>query len=197
MYYHQKCHGDEERIKIVKQNRFCCAFCEKSRKTSSIASRGPALKKTRAFAQTRVKPSTENKFSGDGKIGFLGFNANEVVDSSSDDECNDAIAKPARRPSTPYEQQARSSTDNRSSVDGEIVDASDWSGDQVYKYFKNIFPKHAHVFKEHEIDGPTLGLLKRRDIIQGFDIKIGPALKIYHHVLMLQTKIVDPTLSWH
>lgn len=63
----------------------------------------------------------------------------------------------------------------------------------LFKHFKSIFPRHAHVFKDHEIDGPSLYLLKRKDIIRGFNIEIGPALKLYNHILMMQTKSRDPT----
>ena len=38
-----------------------------------------------------------------------------------------------------------------------------------------------------EIDGPSLLLLKRSDVLQGLSLRLGPALKIYNHVMKLQT----------
>lgn len=38
-----------------------------------------------------------------------------------------------------------------------------------------------------EIDGQSLLLLKRSDVLQGLSLKLGPALKIYTHVMRLQT----------
>lgn len=167
--------------------------------TPPTATKATVPKKTRAFAQTRVKPTTtDTKFSSDGKSGFLGFNANEVVES--DDEANEPT-NPKRRRSDSLEHrtqmQQRSSRDS-SSIDDDtsIPNATKWSSDQVYKYFKNKFPRHAHVFKDHEIDGPSLYLLKRGDIIKGFNLKIGPALKIYGHVQEIQLNRKDLTLSW-
>lgn len=155
-----------------------------------------------------MKPATtDNKFASDSKIGFLGFNANEAANSSSSND--EAEVPPQPRLSRPIrsgsqmqrnQQQQRSSSDNRhSSIDGDAstIDAREWSADEVFRYFKSIFPRHAHVFKDHEIDGPSLYLLKRGDIIRGFDIKIGPALKLYGHILMMQTKNKDQTLAWH
>lgn len=174
----------------MKENRFCCGGCEKSRKTNTPpnAANGPAQKKTRAFAQTRAKPpSTESKFSNDD---FLGFNANEVVESSTSDDEADAPTQSLPR---------NSRSDNRSSIDDDasIVDARAWSTDQVFKYFKSKFPRQAHVFKEHEIDGSSLYLLKRGDVVKGFNIKLGPALKIHRHICELQTNKKDRTLTWH
>lgn len=189
----------------MKENRFFCG-CDKSRSKTNTppnAAKVTAQKKTRAFAQTRVKPaSTDNKFSSDGKIGFLGFNANEVIESSSSesDEANESTQSlPHHSRPSRSQMQNLSSTDNRSSIDEDIstFDATEWSTDQVFKYFKNKFPRHAHVFKDHEIDGSSLYLLKRGDVVKGFNIKLGPALKIYGHILAIQTKSNNPRLSWH
>ncbi|XP_037042804.1 uncharacterized protein LOC119079092 [Bradysia coprophila] len=193
-HFHAKCHGSEDKIKIIKENRFCCGICGKHPKRVSTPSR-TVTEKPRAFAQRRVKPTgADNKSSGGG---FLGFNADEVIETSSsdEDESNDLVqtARVQRPAQNRMPQRHPSGTDD----DVSSIDASDWSIEQVFKYFKNIFPRHAHVFKDHEIDGPSLYLLKRGDIVKGFDIKIGPALKIYGHILKLQTKNNDPTLSWH
>lgn len=209
-YFHPKCHGTEDKIKIIKENRFCCGNCGKSRKinTPPNAAKETAPKKTRAFAQARcMKPSTtDNKFANDGKTGFLGFNAsNEVIEASSSDEA-DEPPQFHRRPILRQNSQScqirqRSSSQSRLSRiddgdDNGIIEPSEWSTDQVFKYFRNKFPRHAHVLKDHEIDGPSLLLLKRGDVVRGFDMKIGPALKLYGEILMIQTRCQDQTLSW-
>lgn len=119
--------------------------------------------KSRAFAQRRMKPTDNNKSSGGG---FLGFNADEVIETSSsddDDKSNDYPVPIRQRHASPRSQR-QLATQNRMAPGGieddvTSIDASDWSADEVFKYFENIFPQHAHVFKDHEIDGPSLYLL--------------------------------------
>lgn len=47
-----------------------------------------------------------------------------------------------------------------------------------------------------QIDGHSLLLLKRSDVLKGLDLLLGPALKIYRHVLKLQVRRDDPQLYW-
>lgn len=69
-----------------------------------------------------------------------------------------------------------------------MSDASQWSIDDVVQYFRNAgFCNQADVFREQEIDGKSLLLLKRTDVLNGLSLKMGPALKIYTHVERLQT----------
>ncbi|XP_067118416.1 uncharacterized protein [Centruroides vittatus] len=69
-----------------------------------------------------------------------------------------------------------------------VRDTKNWSIDDVVKYFVNAgFPEESAAFKEQEIDGKSLLLLKRNDVLTGLSLKLGPALKIYNHVRKLQT----------
>ncbi|CAH1775960.1 unnamed protein product [Owenia fusiformis] len=74
-------------------------------------------------------------------------------------------------------------------IKDEIPDASDWTMDDVVEYFKKKgFEEQADIFKEQEIDGKSLLLLKRNDVLTGLALKLGPALKIFKHVEKLQTR---------
>ena len=44
------------------------------------------------------------------------------------------------------------------------------------------------MFLFQEIDGASALVLQRRDVLQGLGLKLGPALKIYHHIKRLQTR---------
>ncbi|XP_067641771.1 histone acetyltransferase KAT6B [Eurosta solidaginis] len=79
----------------------------------------------------------------------------------------------------------------------DVPDVKDWNVDQVATYFAKYFPNEAHVFKEHEIDGTSLLLLKRSDVIKKLPIKLGPSLRIYSLILKIQTQLNDPTLGWN
>ncbi|RWS16424.1 sterile alpha motif domain-containing protein 13-like protein [Dinothrombium tinctorium] len=68
-----------------------------------------------------------------------------------------------------------------------LKDPSEWTVDEVEEFIREIgFPEQAHLFKEQEIDGRSLLLLKRVDVLTGLPMKLGPALKIYAHIFRLQ-----------
>ncbi|CAL1277690.1 unnamed protein product [Larinioides sclopetarius] len=70
--------------------------------------------------------------------------------------------------------------------------ARKWSIENVEEFFKFIgFEDEAPAFREQEIDGLSLLLMKRNDVLTGLGIKLGPALKIYKHIVTLQTRIGD------
>ncbi|GIY47658.1 zinc finger protein ubi-d4 [Caerostris extrusa] len=70
--------------------------------------------------------------------------------------------------------------------------AKKWSIENVETFFKFIgFEDEAPAFREQEIDGLSLLLMKRNDVLTGLGIKLGPALKIYKHILALQSRIGD------
>lgn len=48
------------------------------------------------------------------------------------------------------------------------------------------FPSESIIFREQEIDGRSLMLLKREDVLAGLNLKLGPAVKIYAHISMMQ-----------
>ncbi|XP_030149885.1 atherin [Lynx canadensis] len=58
----------------------------------------------------------------------------------------------------------------------------------VVEYFTEAgFPEQATAFQEQEIDGKSLLLMQRTDVLTGLSIRLGPALKIYeHHIKVLQ-----------
>ena len=63
----------------------------------------------------------------------------------------------------------------------------DWSCDDVETFVRFIgYSDQAATFRDQEIDGVSLLLLKRSDLLTGMDLKLGPAVKIYGHVQRLQ-----------
>lgn len=66
-------------------------------------------------------------------------------------------------------------------------DASEWSISDVVDFFTSAgFSEQAAAFRDQEIDGKSLLLMKRSDVLTGLSIKLGPALKIHRHVQRLQ-----------
>ncbi|MFT7802581.1 atherin-like [Arapaima gigas] len=64
----------------------------------------------------------------------------------------------------------------------------EWTVSDVVSYFVAAgFPEQAAAFRTQEIDGKSLLLMQRNDVLTGLSIRLGPALKIYErHVKVLQ-----------
>ncbi|KAK3510376.1 hypothetical protein QTP70_005669 [Hemibagrus guttatus] len=69
-----------------------------------------------------------------------------------------------------------------------ITNPVDWTVADVASYFTAAgFPEQALAFRMQEIDGKSLLLMQRNDVLTGLSIRLGPALKIYErHVKVLQ-----------
>ncbi|RWS31423.1 histone acetyltransferase KAT6B-like protein [Leptotrombidium deliense] len=63
----------------------------------------------------------------------------------------------------------------------------EWSIEDVYTFVGSIgYAEEALAFKDQCIDGVSLMLLTRNDVLTGLSMKLGPALKIYGHIKKLQ-----------
>ncbi|XP_044310025.1 atherin [Varanus komodoensis] len=67
-------------------------------------------------------------------------------------------------------------------------DPVEWTVSDVVDYFTEAgFAEQATAFQEQEIDGKSLLLMQRTDVLTGLSIRLGPALKIYeYHIKVLQ-----------
>ncbi|XP_063218102.1 sterile alpha motif domain-containing protein 13 [Bacillus rossius redtenbacheri] len=82
-------------------------------------------------------------------------------------------------------------------IDDSVPDASCWSVDQVYRYLSDQgFPEEAAILRHHGIDGPSLLLMKRDDVLIELSLKLGPALKLYKQVKKLQIRRSEEYFFW-
>nr|XP_008102821.1 PREDICTED: atherin [Anolis carolinensis] len=74
------------------------------------------------------------------------------------------------------------------SVKEKPSDPVEWTVGDVVDYFTEAgFAEQASAFQEQEIDGKSLLLMQRTDVLTGLSIRLGPALKIYeYHIKVLQ-----------
>ncbi|XP_030640848.1 sterile alpha motif domain-containing protein 13 isoform X1 [Chanos chanos] len=97
------------------------------------------------------------------------------------------------------ETKTNGSMDTKSSSveNGQLPDPSHWAVADVVNYFKATgFEEQANAFQDQEIDGKSLLLMTRNDVLTGLSIKLGPALKIYeYHVKPLQTQHLKSNAS--
>ncbi|XP_043091295.1 sterile alpha motif domain containing 1a [Puntigrus tetrazona] len=109
---------------------------------------------------------------------------------------SDAVADPVREGDTRTKSTTEEETANGDGADNgndevkkEIgQDPLLWSVADVASYFTSAgFPEQALAFRTQEIDGKSLLLMQRSDVLTGLSIRLGPALKIYeNHVKVLQ-----------
>uniref|UniRef100_W5MP48 Sterile alpha motif domain containing 13 n=1 Tax=Lepisosteus oculatus TaxID=7918 RepID=W5MP48_LEPOC len=96
------------------------------------------------------------------------------------------------------ENKANGSVDIKNPVEnGQLPDPQEWAVSDVVNYFKAAgFEEQAIAFQDQEIDGKSLLLMTRNDVLTGLSIKLGPALKIYeYHVKPLQTQHMKNSTS--
>ena len=74
--------------------------------------------------------------------------------------------------------------------DPNIPDVSGWDCAKIREYFEdNGFPPNVcQTLIDQEIDGGSLLLLHRNDVLTSLGLKLGPAMKVFNHVKKLQTR---------
>uniref|UniRef100_A0A3Q2QML3 Scm polycomb group protein like 2 n=1 Tax=Fundulus heteroclitus TaxID=8078 RepID=A0A3Q2QML3_FUNHE len=105
-------------------------------------------------------------------------------------------SNPAELSSTPSLRrvEAASSTTgpepNRESLQLPGRNPSSWSIEEVMQFVRDADPTalapHAELFRKHEIDGKALMLLRSDMIMKYMGLKLGPALKLCHHIERLK-----------
>ncbi|XP_050101632.1 uncharacterized protein LOC126581791 [Anopheles aquasalis] len=74
-----------------------------------------------------------------------------------------------------------------------------WTCDDVSGYFSRFRQSWGELFLEQEIDGASLLLLQRNDVLSRFGLKLGPAMELYQRIVALQSgesETVDVRLTW-
>lgn len=80
----------------------------------------------------------------------------------------------------------------------DVPDVKTWDCDTVYVYFRSkTNDEYANLLKENQIDGDALLLIKREDVLNRFNLKLGPALRLYSHIVALQCRNNHPVLAWN
>lgn len=80
----------------------------------------------------------------------------------------------------------------------DVPDVKTWDCDTVYVYFRSkTSDEYANLLKENQIDGDALLLIKREDVLNRFNLKLGPALRLYSHIVALQCRNNHPILAWN
>lgn len=183
---------------IVHKQRFKCYQCrlfddtvKKSKRASKQRSSGFA-----GFTDTEIHE--KKRFFVDEKMGIMETVVKQQIPSPPPiAESDTATTVATTTISTVVHPSMDWCFDAVNGTSGAVPDASEWDFQQVHDYFSKYFPKDVvDVFRDQEIDGSTLLLFKRTDVLRRLNLKLGPALRVYAHVLRLQTRSNDIRLTW-
>lgn len=118
-----------------------------------------------------------------------------------------SVRKDLVQPDTPMDESKPESDNEKMEIEYDtktaitphdsIPDVRKWDCDEVYMYFTVKTPEYAQLFKDNQIDGDALLLIKREDVLNRFNLKLGPALRLYSHIVSLQYKNNNPILAWN
>ncbi|XP_062589707.1 histone acetyltransferase KAT6B-like [Saccostrea cucullata] len=116
--------------------------------------------------------------------------ANDTADDSREDNTSCLPTPYDSAASSDEDLRAKRRSEERSPSDQKKIhypDASKWEVEDVVKFFTNLgYKDQAEALQEQEIDGQSLLLMKRSDVLTGLSVRLGPALKMYQHVMKLQ-----------
>ncbi|XP_076818047.1 uncharacterized protein LOC143463457 isoform X2 [Clavelina lepadiformis] len=130
----------------------------------------------------------------EGSIGLPDMVSKKANDVQSDDSSN-ATGNDAT--SSNHSSNIAQNYNRISIYDNVIPNSADWTANEVAEYFKSLgFSEQASVFTREEIDGRSLLLLRRADVIAGLSLKLGPAVKIFEHITKLQNASLSKS-SYH
>lgn len=141
---------------------------------------------------------------------FAGFSETELSghgnDEAPDNECLSANIK-EEEPDPERVDEYRRSSDRivcKQEKSDRIIAKEEkeirfWSCDDVCRYFSRHCQDWGDLFQEQEIDGPSLLLMQKGDVLSRFGLKLGPAMELYQRIVALQNgdrEIVDVRLTW-
>lgn len=167
-------------------------FQEKLKKSVQFQRKTAELNATSLLAasDSRIKPSTikvepKDRTPSPDVTPFVNPpNSTAAMDTSDPivDDANDNIQYDEMSRMRPHES---------------IPDVKRWDCDEVYTYFMaRTSAEYADLFRENQIDGDALLLIRREDVLNRFNLKLGPALRLYSHIVTLQYKNNNPILAW-
>ncbi|XP_055042220.1 sterile alpha motif domain containing 1a isoform X2 [Misgurnus anguillicaudatus] len=158
------------------------AICPSAQQSASQEEEGP---RTRESALTPDPPLSDCRAMRDAVMSDGAPDVVSVADAEDGETCNNEL-KGVTEADTVYNGERNDETNVVKEEIGQ--DPLDWTVADVVSYITSVgFPEQAAAFKTQEIDGKSLLLMQRSDVLTGLSIRLGPALKIYeNHVKVLQ-----------
>ncbi|XP_040169688.1 scm-like with four MBT domains protein 1 [Anopheles arabiensis] len=119
----------------------------------------------------------------------------ELSTDSDDGQTSELHERTSAGPATKDGQ----SDDDEEGTDESRKEIRYWTCDDVCRFFSKHCKAWGDIFQEQEIDGPSLLLIRKTDVLSRFGLKLGPAMELYQRIVALQNgdrDIVDVRLTW-
>ncbi|XP_071799896.1 histone acetyltransferase KAT6B-like isoform X1 [Asterias amurensis] len=173
--YHMSCHYPP--VFKKPEGKWVCFTCERDEEMEYYSSDGSAvLSSSEDFYSIQSSPSEPGM--------DLSLNEASRENSPTAGKVSPDVATPSPSNAASLPEQSASAGTN---AHYRMTDPVEWGIEDVVRYFSvHGFPEQCNAFREQEIDGKSLLLMKRLDVLTGLSLKLGPALKIYNHVTRLQ-----------
>lgn len=199
--YHCYCH--EPRVgKTTRKSTWKCINCRPESAPTSTAQttpqQTPSAETSRRSSINKSEQQSEEEFGGfesDNKKATNGKSNGIEEELEADDDDEGHIIDGNMKIDLAKAKALLNISHNTMPNMDTVPDCAAWECNEVYDYFYKFFPTEAHIFKEQEIDGTSLMLMTRSDMLK-FNLKLGPALNIYRHIVMLQSRSYDPRKTW-
>ncbi|XP_050078094.1 sterile alpha motif domain-containing protein 1 [Anopheles maculipalpis] len=114
-------------------------------------------------------------------------------------ENKDGVQNKSNEPVVAATIKRTDSHDDGDERDGSAKDVRYWSCNDVCRFFSRHCKSWGDLFHEQEIDGASLLLMRKGDVLSRFGLKLGPAMELYQRIVALQNgdrDIVDVRLTW-
>lgn len=221
-FYHMECLSPGEAPAVGGTHDWTCQYCKTTQKKKRNLQAAQQQKETDKRTQPPTTTSTKTTVTGQGKgpttvaekkaaptpkaqvaITAGGADKKTIKGVTITQKTTPGRGRPPKVVPVPVRNPTPASvvvpkTEAYNPLGGaEVPDASKWTAEDVYHHFADRFPKEAVTLQEQEIDGVSLLLMRRSDVVQGLGFKLGPGLRIWKQIMMLQTRDTDPTLTWY
>ncbi|XP_052255791.1 histone acetyltransferase KAT6B-like isoform X2 [Dreissena polymorpha] len=206
--YHMICHNPP--VMTKPKGKWVCSSCKRSqdRAANKNATRRASLKVSdpddSKDGESSNRRGEKRKLSIDDSVSSVKRSRSAASTSSTgyDDHIpshtDGTVGAPclptpsaSPRPGDTFDYEVKMSTlSDRVTIGSDHIeyeDATNWSIEDVEQFFNdNGFGEHAHVFRTQEVDGRSLLLMRRNDVLTALGLKLGPALKIFQKILRIQ-----------
>ncbi|XP_055377366.1 histone acetyltransferase KAT6B [Condylostylus longicornis] len=202
--YHITCHIPKVNVKTVNHEDWRCTKCpapsvSKQTTNPTVQTKPQILKPQTTTAKCNSTPSLSSENSSSS---FSSVTAQQSVSKKDTNIVKSAISDTVKT-TVKEESSEGSGTETKQNFDKnfqkfdlkEIPDISSWSCEKLSEFMKKIFPYGAKLLREQDIDGQSLLLMTRKDVLS-LNLKLGPALRLYNFIVSLQTRKNDSYATW-
>uniref|UniRef100_A0A182MK62 SAM domain-containing protein n=1 Tax=Anopheles culicifacies TaxID=139723 RepID=A0A182MK62_9DIPT len=130
---------------------------------------------------------SETELGGHGNVNDVTADERVYVPIKSDPNADsDGDLPDGNAPSKTIRSAIKTDHSNDEEENESTKDIRFWSCDDVCRFFSRHCKAWGDLFHEQEIDGASLLLMRKGDVLTRFGLKLGPAMELYQRIVALQ-----------